>query len=683
MARALFLATTHIGILFSSASATENNSQNCWVFFTDKMHPADEQGFLPKESASYRIALGNVSSRAIARRSKVLPEHQIMSVHDLPVHESYLDAVRGSGARLRHTSRWLNAASFLMTGEQRVIVERLPFVRSVKPVSTFLGWRKEDGFPDERTDFFKPASLDYGPSYEQLNMIDAIRLHDMGVTGSGVLVGMLDSGFRWRNHEALRGRRVVGERDFIFGDDTTSNQTPDVANQDEHGTLTFSLIGGLAPGRLIGAAFDAEFLLGKTEFIPSETQIEEDDWVAGLEWMESRGADVVSSSLGYNAFDDGSSYDWDSSDFDGRTSITARGAAHAARLGVVVCTAMGNEGNGDGIRGTMLTPADADSILSIGAVNFSRRLPSFSSTGPTNDLRIKPDLAAPGAAGVQFALPPGPDTYGRTQQGTSLSTPLAAGAAALLLSARPELTPIQVRDALRSTAIPLVDPLRYPFSPNNFTGWGLVQAFEASLSFGPVFSNSPTVTSVSGGAAIASTIVSRSGVIPDSVFLYVASGGDSAFRPHRMSLVTPSVFPTSGVYSTTITTGGSKPSIRMYLEARDSSGQTYRSPAPSRAAFWRLADFMNAPVADGILQNFPNPFSGGTTLRYQLATEGRVTISIYTVLGERVAMLLDRVEPPGSDKSVWFDSSNLVSGVYIARLSTPDGSFFGKLMVVR
>ena len=210
-----------------------------------------------------------------------------------------------------------------------------------------------------------------------------------------MLVGMLDSGFRWRVHESLNTRHVIAEHDFIFNDDTTANQAGDASNQDQHGTLTMSTLGGYMPGKLIGPAFDADFILAKTEYIPTETRIEEDHWAAAIEWMEANGVDVASSSLGYNTFDlPDSGYTWANGDFNGRTSITAQAAIQAARLGVVVCDAMGNEGNGDGVIGTMLTPADADSIISVGAVTFSKLLAGFSSTGPTNDGRTKPDVSA-------------------------------------------------------------------------------------------------------------------------------------------------------------------------------------------------------------------------------------------------------------------------------------------------
>src|SRR3972149_7654738 len=206
---------------------------------------------------------------------------------------------------------------------------------------------------------------------------------------------MLDAGFRWRSHNALDSLRVLAEYDFIFHDSVSANESNDVPDQDSHGTATLSTIGGFEPGQLIGPAYGASFILGKTEYIPTETQIEEDNWVAGIEWMESKGVDVVSSSLGYTTVDDGSGYKYSRGDFNGRTAVTTKAAVMAARRGVVVVNSMGNSGNPVG---SIIAPADADSIIAAGAVNYSGVLASFSSVGPTNDGRIKPDVVGPGVS---------------------------------------------------------------------------------------------------------------------------------------------------------------------------------------------------------------------------------------------------------------------------------------------
>ena len=142
----------------------------------------------------------------------------------------------------------------------------------------------------------------YGGSATQMGLINAVAVHNIGISGRGVLVGMLDNGFRWKNHEALSRLKIVSEYDFIQKDSNTANQNnaEDAVNQDSHGTSTMSLVGGFKDSLLVSPAFNADFILGKTEDNSSEKNIEEDNWVAAIEWMELQGVDVVSSSLGYS-----------------------------------------------------------------------------------------------------------------------------------------------------------------------------------------------------------------------------------------------------------------------------------------------------------------------------------------------------------------------------------------------
>ncbi len=188
----------------------------------------------------------------------------------------------------------------------------------------------------------------YGPSYWQNELINVPLLHYCGITGWGATVGMCDNGFNWRKQEALKTRKVLGEYDWIFKDDTASYQTPpnqfpgDIYDQDGHGTMTMSTLGGFYPGKLIGPGFDAEFYLSKTEDDRSETPVEEDYWLEAAEWMESQGVDVISSSLIYKPFDPPND-DYEYKDMNGKTTVIARAADYAVHLGVVVCNSMGNE----------------------------------------------------------------------------------------------------------------------------------------------------------------------------------------------------------------------------------------------------------------------------------------------------------------------------------------------------
>jgi serine protease AprX len=293
-------------------------------------------------------------------------------------------------------------------------------------------------------------------------MIHVPEVHAMGDHGEGVVISVLDSGFEL-DHESLRQLIVRGQRDFVNGDgDPSYDPRTDIPTQSSHGTAVLSTIAGYAPGKLIGPAYRAEYLLGKTERIGSELPVEEDYWCAGVEWAEAEGADVVTSSLSYHRW-----YQW--RDLDGRTAIATRAANLALERGILLVNAIGNEGQHEGSIGA---PADAPGAITVGAVNGIGGLASFSSVGPTYDLRVKPDVVAPGV-GVFIALARTYDGYARLS-GTSFSTPLVAGCAALVLSRHPDWGPEAVRDAIAMTA-------SRAGRPDPRYGWGIVNARDAVL----------------------------------------------------------------------------------------------------------------------------------------------------------------------------------------------------------
>lgn len=677
----------HIAVIVVSmlcGSVIAQPANKYWVVFSDKGNGIPSMGAVMPQSISYREALQFIQPQALARRAKVLAPEALVDAADLPVYKPYMTIIEKLGGVIVQQSRWLNAASVLLAPEAIPAIAKLSFVHDVRPVGSFRGWRLEPSSIQQQGTLGKMTAMDYGLSQNQLQMINVPVLHAMGVTGRRVVIGMLDSGFRWKDIEALRTRHVIGEYDFVFNDSITANQQQDVADQDFHGTLTMSVLGGYKPGKLIGPAFDADFLLAKTEYNPTETRQEEDSWAAGIEWMESRGVDVVSSSLGYNTFDlPDSGYFWLHGDFDGHTSVTARAAQRAVRLGVVVCTAMGNEGNDDSGIGTMLTPADADTVISVGAVNYSHVLANFSSQGPTSDLRIKPDVVAPGVA-VAGAYVPGPDIYG-AMNGTSLATPLVAGVATLLLSVRPELTPVQVRDALRATADPITNPTRFPASPNNFTGWGHVDAFKAALSFGPIFSNQPIVGEEESQSVVAIIVISKFGIKPNSVVLHYAPDSNDVFAPLPMQLDSAMFFPTSGRYLATIPSMPYGTSLHFTIDVQDSGGNSYASPPVVTSNSWQMlygipglgGGARTIPTGYELKQNFPNPFNGHTNIIYDLPRSEQIRVIVYDVLGRKVVTLVDGVQEAGAASSrapLFLDASNLSSGVYFVRMITPSFS---------
>ncbi len=401
----------------------------------------------------------SLSARCVGRRLKV-GVTPLYDRADRPPSPRALDQIVATGARVRTVSRYLGAASVDATRDELDRLERLPFVCRLERVAS--GRRGEPPPPGPES----PAhpALEYGASEPFLTQVQITALHELGFTGKGVLIGMLDTGY-CLGHVALDSVDVVAEWDFIHDDGCTEyEEGQDVSeSQHNHGTQTLSVIAARDPGRMIGGAYDGSFLLAKTEELLTETEVEEDYWVEGLEWAEGLGADVVSSSLGY--------IDWyDYSDLDGQTAVTTRAARIAARKGIVLCTSVGNSGYQGA--GSLVAPADADSILAVGAVNLGGGRASFSSMGPTYDERIKPDVMACGV-GVA-AVVPGTDSSYTTASGTSMATPLVASAVACLIQARPGWGPGGIMAAIRTTASRAA-------IPDNEYGWGIVQALAAHL----------------------------------------------------------------------------------------------------------------------------------------------------------------------------------------------------------
>ena len=398
---------------------------------------------------------------------------------DLPVSPRYIERLREMGVAVRFTSRWLNAVSARVSPEVQHRVQAADFVVAIRPVQRL---RRPRPLP---VPLASPKLLQsrYGLAFEQLAQIAVPPLHDRGFTGAGVRVALLDNGFHYAEHAAFASIRVVAQRDFVNDDEVVADEADQPVTGDErsgsqnlHGAQVLSLMAGYHPDHFVGVAPDAEYILAKTELDDNlpEMPSEEDRWVAGLEWADSLGAQVVNSSLGYNRWDDGTGYS--PAELDGKTALTSVAAALAVRRGIVVVVSAGNEANRDWHYITM--PADADGAIAVGAVDVpgsgdgTPQIASFSSRGPTADGRIKPDVVAPGSGVVVADLRRG--GYGR-RGGTSFAAPLVSGVCALLLQIHPEWGPDQVLEALRSTALDLGAA-----GPDTVYGWGQINALAAS-----------------------------------------------------------------------------------------------------------------------------------------------------------------------------------------------------------
>ena len=448
------------------AAAAPGERQVAWVYLRGKAGAAREG----------ERADGLVSARALARRLVRGQWSARQAFEDLPVSPAHVEAVARLG-RVRQVSRWLNAVSVEADARGLQALQALPFVERLDLVARSRAGRPEPevplaALPAERARTADVGAIDYGLSLGQLQQIQVPALHAQGLDGSGVVVAVLDSGFDNPAHEAFAGIQVLATRDFVNGDEDVTDGAD--RGEGSHGTNTLSVLGGWSPGILVGPAYRASFLLAKTEDTESETPVEEDNWVAAAEWAEALGADVISSSLSYLTYDAPfPSLTW--ADMDGRTAVSTRAAELAAERGVVVVVSAGNEG-ANAEHNTLGAPADGVRVLTVGAVDALGQRTSFSSVGPTSDLRIKPDVAAQGQ-GVVAASAYGRATYARVN-GTSFSCPLTAGVAALLLQARPGYTVDQVLAVLRSTA-------SQAGSPDNLLGWGIVNAAAAAAAPAP------------------------------------------------------------------------------------------------------------------------------------------------------------------------------------------------------
>lgn len=492
-----------------------------WIFFTDK-------GIFDNLTYNDRLALANASLTPAARerRMKSRGPDNLIDFRDLPVNTDYVEAVISTGAELRNISRWFNAVSVNASAEQINMISGFDFVRYIKGVSwakTNLDLGLEPIPPDMNL-----VSLDYGASLGQLEQINAVVAHELGFKGQDVIVCMMDTGFK-QQHDAfqniINSGRLIAQYDFINHDDNVDyDPNQDSYGQPGHGTLTWSTLGGEASGHLYGPSYMAGFVLSKTEDITSERHIEEDNWAAGAEWADSIGASVISASLGYRWFDVGEG-DYSYDDLDGNTTIVTNAADLAAYNGIAVATAMGNEGN---TSGSLIAPADGDSVIACGAVDSNRNLAGFSSYGPTSDGRTKPEVCAQGVATV-CVDPNNPHGY-TSASGTSLSTPLVGGSCGVLLSAHPNWTPMMVREALMMTA-------DRADTPDNHYGWGILDLGRA-LTYHPegdiVFDHSPVLDALPGQPIpVQMTVTGGSSI--GAAYLYYRGGDTGDFTEVTMN----------------------------------------------------------------------------------------------------------------------------------------------------
>lgn len=426
---ALFLFTSLLG---------QTGPNKYWIQFTDKQNSPFSID-RPEQFLSYR---------AIDRRIK----YQIpVTEEDFPVNPDYRLTIEQLHVRILHCSKWFNGLSIETTDMELLDkIRSLPFVREIKTVKS-LGLRYDPNKLEEAQEWaghLKSSGTDstwydYGYGARQIGMLNGHIIHNQGYHGQGMIIAVLDGGFTdvdinpafdslWANNQ------ILDHWDFVKG-------TPLSFNEHNHGGQVLSLMAANLPGMMVGTAPKASYFLFRTEDGSSEYRIEEDNWVAAAEYADSAGADLINSSLGYTLFDD-ESMDYSYADMDGNTTRITQAADLAASKGLLVVTSASNEGSSPWHY--IGAPADGDSVLSVGAVNASGLYAPFSSTGPTYDGRIKPNICAQGAqtsvVGSNGAVFNG--------NGTSYSSPIICGLAACLWQSNKMLNNMDIIELLQESA---------------------------------------------------------------------------------------------------------------------------------------------------------------------------------------------------------------------------------------
>ena len=434
---------------FATAHAEVGKIHKFRVYFTDKK----ESPFVKSKPEQF------LSQKAIARRKKW---HIKVDWYDLPVTPKYVSAVAATGAKVLCTSKWNNTV--LVSDTDAAVADkiaRLPFVKAVTNV--YYGPASVSDSVPERYKVFRGevgrSSNYYGDAWDQINGIGGVRMHESGFLGQGMTIAIIDGGFLNADTIPLLDNvRILGTHNFV-------RPQRSVFAEGDHGTCVLSCMGANKPFQIVGTAPGASFWLLVSEDGYSETPSEEDTWAAAIEFADSVGADVVNSSLGYNTFDD-ASQNVRYTELDGKTHLVSRSASLAASRGLLVCNSAGNAG--DEAWKLIGIPADADNILTVGAMDRTDRNADFSSIGNTTDGRVKPDVMA---MGVADAVVRGNGRLGRAS-GTSFSSPVTAGMVACLMQALPSLKPVEIIRLLHSSST------RYNH-PDNIFGYGIPDYYEA------------------------------------------------------------------------------------------------------------------------------------------------------------------------------------------------------------
>ena len=406
-----------------------------------------------------------LSRRAVERRKR-----QGLSVDstDLPVNPRYIKQLSKKDFTIVGQSRWQNTVLVRVKDTTQMhTIDQQPFVKNRKlvwiaPDSVLVETRTK---PQEHFNEHDSVMGElYGKSSTQIRALMGHRLHDIDCRGQGMMIAVIDGGFKNADRiPSIQQMDIRGWHDFVMPDN------PHLFSETDHGTKVLSTMGINVPYYYIGTAPKACYWLLRSEDQQSEQEVEEDFWTMAAEFADSVGCDLINSSLGYNEYD----HIWMSHrlwELDGKSTFISSTASMLADKGIVLINSAGNSGMGSWKKITV--PADADNTITVGAITPEepRHIAPFSSIGPTQDGRIKPDVTAIGA--------PAFVVNGRgsiiEDMGTSFAAPIICGLTACLWQALPHLTAKELMEAIRQTG-------NNADHPDNIYGYGMPNFWRAYM----------------------------------------------------------------------------------------------------------------------------------------------------------------------------------------------------------
>lgn len=402
-----------------------------------------------------------LSEKALRRRYK---QNLQVDSTDLPISQRYLERIEKVGLHVIGGSKWNNTALVKVTDKKTLEnISQLSFVKIADKVfeapDSIVPEQRETIVVDSTAKFMVKTNS-YGLGKHQIEMLNGLKLHEAGFRGDGMTIAIIDGGFQ--NVDKIpyfKNVNIIGQRDFVYP------YNADVYGLGDHGTMVLSDIGANVDSMFIGTAPHASFVLLRSEDGPTEYLVEEDWWVQAVEYADSIGADVISSSLGYFKFDD-KSMNHQYREQNGNTAINSRTASRIASKGMILVNSAGNEGGRTWKRTNF--PADARDILCVAALTADSVNATFSSVGPSYDGRVKPDI---GAQGVNSTVIDGTGII-TTANGTSFAAPISAGMVTCLWQALPERSAYEIMDLVRKSGS------RADF-PDNIYGYGVPNYWKA------------------------------------------------------------------------------------------------------------------------------------------------------------------------------------------------------------